>query len=146
VARITQVPPDVGCVTITAAGDRTVTGTFDVFPGQSATMQMNDLPVGNIAFSAAAYRQGCSSIAGAQPSWATTSPFYAPIVAGAVTAMTLTLEPTGGAVIGIDFGDGGTGPGGDGGSDGGIADMSPCIGCYVDGGADLAYTPWDMAF
>jgi hypothetical protein len=137
VARITQVPPAVGCVTLTVAGERTVTGTFDVFPGQSATLQMNDLPVGDDAFSAAAYDVGCSAIAGAQPSWSTVTPFYAPIVSGQVTALTLTLEPTGGAVIGIDFG-------GDGGS-GDIPDMSPCIGCYVDGGVDLAYTPADLA-
>src|SRR4051794_9994367 len=111
VARITQVPNDVGCVTITAVGDRTVTGTFDVFGGQSATMQMNDLPVGNVAFSAAAYRESCGAIAGAQTGWATPYPFYAPITAGAVTSLTLTLEPTGGAVIGIDFGGDGGNPG-----------------------------------
>ena len=32
--------------------------------------------------------------------------------------------------------------------DGGApADLSPCIGCYDDGGSgDMAYTPWDMAY
>ncbi|HEY1586372.1 MAG TPA: hypothetical protein VGH63_11840, partial [Polyangia bacterium] len=97
----------------------------DVFAGEPATMQMNDLPVGSVGFSAAAYVSGCSAIAGAQPSWQTVSPFFAPIAAGEVTALTLTLEPTGGAVIGIGFGDGG----------------SP-----VDGGAPADLSPWDMAY
>jgi hypothetical protein len=135
VARITQVPDKVGCVSITAVGTREVFHTFDVIPGQSAMLELGDLPVGNVAFSAAAYGQSCDAISGVQPSWSTTSPFVAAIIAGQVTALTLTLEPTGGAVIGIDFGDGGA-----------PADLSPCIGCYDDGGVDMAYVPWDMAY
>ncbi|MCA1665306.1 MAG: hypothetical protein LC659_13760 [Myxococcales bacterium] len=135
VARITQVPDKVGCVSITAVGSREVFHTFDVIPGQSATLQLGDLPVGNVAFSAAAYGQSCNAIAGAQPSWATTSPFVATISAGQLTSLTLTLEPTGGAVIGIDFGDGGAPP------DGGPPnDLSPCYGCYDGGDGDMS--PW----
>jgi hypothetical protein len=151
VARITQVPDKVGCVSITAVGSREVFHTFDVIPGQPATLQLGDLPVGNVAFSAAAYGQSCNAIGGVQPSWATTSPFVAAIAAGQLTALTLTLEPTGGAVIGIDFGDGGAPPNdlspwyGDGGpSD---IDMAPWV---YDGGpfgsGDMAYPPVDLAY
>lgn len=158
VARITSVPPMVGCVSITAAGSsRTVVDNFSVTPGQPATLTLGNLPVGNVAFSAAAYAQGCNAIGGAQPSWASTSPFFAPVAAGQITSLTLTLEPTGGATIGINFdGDGGTGDGGfgdggfgdggfgDGGInfDGGPSDLSP--GGGVDGGADLA-RPADLS-
>src|SRR5436305_1973936 len=92
VARITQVPADVGCVAIVVTGaGRTVVDTFDVVPGQSATLQLDNLPVDEDAFSASAFSNGCSAIAGAQPAWATVTPFYAPIAAGAGTALTVTL-------------------------------------------------------
>jgi hypothetical protein len=156
VARITNVPPMVGCVSITAAGSRSVTNNFGVTAGQSATLTMKNLPTGNVAFSAAAFSVGCASIAGAQANWSTTSPFVTSISAGNVTTLMLTLAPTGGAVIsvgfdtdgGTGFGDGGTGfgdggiPGGDGGipgGDGGIRDMAPGP---IDGGGgvnDLAF-------
>jgi hypothetical protein len=130
VARITEVPTGVGCVSIKVVGARTVTHSFDVTPGQPATLEMSDLPVGDDAFSAAAYGVACNAIAGTQPSWATTSAFGATIGAGTLTSLTLTLEPTGGAVIGIDWGDGGAPPN----------DLSPCYGCYDGGDGDMA--PW----
>lgn len=138
VARITQVPSNVGCVEIFVTGaGRTVVDPFDVAPGQSATLQLGNLPVDEDAFSASAFSVPCSAIAGAQASWSTVSPFYAPIASGSVTALTLTLEPTGGASIGIDFdGDGFAG---------GIPDLSPDY-RGVDGGVDMAYTPADLAY
>jgi hypothetical protein len=132
VARISTVPSGVGCVAITVVGTRTVKHKFDVTPGQPATLEMSDLPVGDDAFSAAAYAVACNAIAGTQPSWATTSAFGATIGAGTLTSLTLTLEPTGGAVIGIDWGDGGAPPN----------DLSPCYGCY-DGGGDMSPWPYD---
>jgi hypothetical protein len=157
-ARITQVPNGVGCVSITAVGDREVFHTFDVIPGQPATLQLGDLPVGNVAFSAAAYGQSCNAIGGAQPSWATTAPFVAAVNAGQLTSLTLTLEPTGGAVIGIDWGDGGAPPDLSGPPDGGWPydagpsdwDMAPCFrdgGCYSGGdGGDMAYPKTDLSW
>ena len=148
VARITQVPPMVGCVTITVAGSRTVTDRFNVTSGQPATLTLKNLPVGDDSFSSAAYANACNAIAGTQPSWASTAPFIAPITQGGVTALALTLEPTGGAVIGINFDtDGGT-VGGDGGvgPDGGVPiDMSPWYGDAGAGGPDLAYGPVDLS-
>ncbi|MGZ3441643.1 MAG: hypothetical protein ACXVDD_19115 [Polyangia bacterium] len=138
VARITQVPPAVGCVEIFVTGaGRTVVDTFDVTPGQSATLELGNLPVDQDAFSASAFTAPCSAIAGAQPSWSTVAPFYAPIASGSITSLTLTLEPTGGASIGIDFGgDGGGNP---------VPDLSPNFD-GVDGGVDMAYTPADLAY
>jgi hypothetical protein len=139
VARITQVPSGVGCVSIKVVGTRTVRHSFDVTPGQSATLSMNDLPVGDDAFSASAYAVACNAIAGAQPSWATTSAFGATIGAGTLTSLTLTLQPTGGAVIGIDWGDGGAPP-----DDGGAPnDLAPCYGCYDGGNGDMSPWPYD---
>lgn len=156
-ARITQVPDGVACVAISVDGTRSVMNAFDVVPGQPAFMQMSNLPVGLDAFSATAFATPCASINGAQPAWATAQPFYAAVAQGKVTALTLTLQPTGGAVIGIDFGDGG-GPPPDlsGPYDGGVP-TCPDMNCgdmaypNLDGGwtppdgfkgaVDLAYQP-----
>jgi hypothetical protein len=145
VARISTVPSGVGCVQIKVVGSRTVKHSFDVTPGQSATLAMNDLPVGDDAFSASAYAVACNAIAGAQPSWATTSAFGATIGAGTLTSLTLTLQPTGGAVIGIDWGDGGApSDGGAPPADGGPPnDLAPCYGCYDGGGGDMSPSPYD---
>ncbi|MDB4969876.1 MAG: Tryptophan synthase alpha chain [Myxococcales bacterium] len=150
VARITQVPPQVGCVSITAAGNRTVTNNFDVTPGQSALLHVSNLPVGSLAFTASAYGNACNAIGMAQPTWSSTAPFFAPVTPGGVTSLTLTLVPTGGANIGIDFSsDGGVnidgGVNGDGGVNidgGGPNDLSPS---RIDGGSDLASAPADLA-
>ena len=127
-ARITQVPDGVACVSITVVGDRTVMHAADVTRGQPAFLQLGGLPVGLDAFSAAAFATPCSLVSGAQPSWATTQPFYASVTEGAVTPLTLKLEPTGGAVIGIDFGDGGSG--------------GPDFARPVDGGYPIDLSPW----
>lgn len=137
-ARISQVPNGVACVSITVVGSRTVLHSADVVAGQPALLQFDDLPVGLDAFSAAAFGMSCSSINGAQPSWATAQPFYASINQGGVTPLTLTLEPAGGAVIGIDWGDGGAPPDLTAPPDGGWP--------YDAGGWDMAYPPVDLAW
>jgi hypothetical protein len=121
VARITSVPPQVTCVSLTVAGpDHTIIDNFDVTPGQPALLTLNNLPVGEDLFSAAAYDVPCNFITGAQPSWLSTAVVPAFISAGTVTNVSLDLEPAGGANVGINFG------GGDGGvGDGGVIDMSP---------------------
>ena len=154
VARITQVPPMVGCVTITVVGSRSVTDRFNVTAGQPATLTLKNLPVGNDSFSSAAYAAPCNAIAGTQASWASTAPFVAPITQGGLTSLALTLEPTGGAVIGINFDTDGGGGGGDGGApfdgggpgDGGYpVDLSSGYGDGGAGSTDLAYGPVDLA-
>jgi hypothetical protein len=139
VARITSVPPKVTCVSLTVAGpDHTVIDNFDVVPGQPALLTLNNLPVGEDLFSAAAYDVPCNFITGAQPSWLSTTVIPAFISAGSVTNVSLDLEPAGGANVGINFG----------GSDGGVIDMSPGPddgGFVVDDGGvnDLSPGPSD---
>lgn len=137
VARITSVPPNVACVSITVAGpDNTVIDNFDVVPMQSALLTLNNLPVGDDLFSAAAYDVPCTFIAGAQPSWLSTTVVPSVISAGTITNVSLDLEPAGGANVGINFG------GGDGGLinyDGGVNDLSPIDndgGVGYDGGVN----------
>lgn len=149
-ARITQVPPMVGCISISVVGgNRSVASNFAVTAGQSAVLHLGKLPVGVDAFSASAFSVACSGIASAQPNWASTAPFYANVSQSGLTSLVLTLEPTGSASIGINFdtdggggscGDGGC-TGGDGGlgdggfnSDGGVFDLAPNFGDGGNGG------------
>lgn len=122
-ARITQVPAMVGCVSVTVAGSRTVTSSLNVTVGETATLRLKNLPVGNDTFTAFAYAAGCNQVAGTQPSWAS-DPAVTAIAAGKVASLSLTLRPSGGASVGVGFADDGGGatdggPGGDGGGFGG---------------------------
>ena len=153
VARITTVPPMVGCISISVVGSRTVTDKFDVTPGQPATLKLSNLPVGSDSFSASAFGSACSAIAGTQASWSSTAPFVAAISPGSITSLMLTLEPTGGATIGINFDtDGGTGGCGDGGCVGGDGGVPFDLASFGDGGGsfdgglvDLAQPASDLA-
>jgi hypothetical protein len=120
-ARISSVPANIACISITAVGNRTVTNNFAVTAGQSAVLRLSNLPVGNDTFFAYAYPAACANIMNAQPSW-TATPVIATINSGGVTNLQMTLQPSGGASVGINFDTDGGVPSGDGGtsiSDGG---------------------------
>jgi hypothetical protein len=101
-ATITQVPPMVSCVQIIAAGGLTVTDNFDVQPGQSTVLNLKNLPIGNLTFTAFAYQAACASLAGTQANWAS-APAVATIYPGQFTNLSLTLEQVGGANVGVNF-------------------------------------------
>jgi hypothetical protein len=108
-ATIQQVPPAVSCVKLLAVGSRTVSRAFDVIPGQMTTLNLPNLPVGDVTFSGAAYQNACAAIAGTTPSWTAASQI-ATIFPGSVTPVTLTMRPSGGASVGVDFDDDGGTP------------------------------------
>jgi hypothetical protein len=95
-----------------------VTSTdFDVVPGSAASLQLADVPVGELTLSAHAFGAACAGIAGTQATWAG-SGVAVTVRAGEVTPAALTLEPVGGIDVGIGFGS-------DGGADmGAPADMA----------------------
>jgi hypothetical protein len=112
-AAITQVPPSVSCIRLVAAGTRTVINNFDVTPGQSATLTMTNLPVGNLTFTGFAYGSTCALVANdQQPLWAS-APTAATIIPGQTTSLALTLVEVGNATVTINFD-----------TDGGVLDMS----------------------
>ena len=105
-AVINQVPSGVGCVQITA-GTR-VTNT-DTTAGQSVTVQLTRLPVGNVTFSALAFASSCAAVTSASTADWASAPVVANIAVGQVTPVRLLLEPSGSASVGVDFDvDGGT--------------------------------------
>ena len=115
---IQEVPGDVRCIRITAAGSRTRTDSFDVSPMDSAVLTMEALPAGDVTFSGDAFPVACADITmSVRPNWLS-DPVTVEIVPGDVTDVTLVMRPVGGARIGVDFVGGGTGgaTGGTGGS------------------------------
>jgi hypothetical protein len=121
-AAIAVVPPSVSCVRILAAGSRSVSTDFDVTPGQSALLVMNDLPVGDVTFSAYAYASPCAFASGTQPTWSA-RPTAAVISAGQQTHLALHLGQVGSAGIDITFDGPDGGADDDGGTGGNIPDL-----------------------
>jgi hypothetical protein len=99
---ITTVPASVGCVALIAAASRNVTASVDVTTGETVTLTMNDIPAGEVTFTAFGFAQSCNATAGAQPTWGS-RPTIATIVPGQVTSLQLALDQVGGANVGISF-------------------------------------------
>jgi len=122
-ANITQVPAGVACVQIIAAAGRTVTYSADVMAGSSSQLSLDNVPVGNVTFTAFAFAASCAATAGTKPTWAS-APTLGTILPGQVTDISLTLDPVGSANVGVSFNTDGGSDGGtttDAGSDGGGA-------------------------
>jgi hypothetical protein len=99
-AVVSQVPPSVGCIQITA-GTRTVSA--DTTTGQTVTVQLTQLPLGSTTFSALAFAGGCSGVTSASVADWASAPVVANIAVGQLTQVTLLLEPSGNASVGITF-------------------------------------------
>jgi hypothetical protein len=105
---ISAVPLNVGCVVVDDVASRVITNTFNVTPGQSARLLMNNLPAGTNVFDAQAYNGACPIAPSAQATWATPSSTVVNILPGTISNLELTLQQVGGANVGLQFGDGGT--------------------------------------
>jgi hypothetical protein len=131
-AAISAVPPFTFCVQVIASAGRSVNKLVDVTPGQTSSVDLDNVPIGNVDFAAFAYGQACATVTDStQPSYAS-APTPALVQPGQVTALELTLLPVGGAHVGINFGD----------DDGGVPDMAIPNDLAV--GPDLAVAP-DLA-
>ena len=123
-ASIALVPTNVACVQLIAAAGRTVTDSFDVIAGSSSQLSLDNVPIGNVTFTAFAYATACAATAGTEPTWAS-APTLGTILTGQVTNISLTLDPVGGANVGINFN-----------TDGGVATTD--AGASTDGGMATA--------
>jgi hypothetical protein len=103
VLSLVQVPADVRCVRITAAGARTVVKSFDVMPGAGAVFSLNRLPLGAVAFSGEAFAAACASVGPASvPEWVADA-VTVTISAGVEAAVSLTMRRNGRASVSVDF-------------------------------------------
>ena len=112
VLSLVQVPADVHCVRITAAGARTVVKSFDAMPGASAQFSLNRLSLGSVAFSGEAFAAACSAVGAATvPDWVADA-VNVTISAGSEAAVALTMRRNGRASVSVDFVDDGPCPAG----------------------------------
>jgi hypothetical protein len=98
-----QVPPDVTCIHIVAAGTRTKQADFDVMPGQMSVLPMNGLPLGTVSFSGAAFPSACAAMTSTSQPTFVADPVVAQITSSAVTQVTLAMRRNGQASISVDF-------------------------------------------
>lgn len=103
---IVQVPADVRCATVTVQGNRSVTKSFDLVPGQASTLSLNQLPVGMVTFNASAYDSACSAVTPASVATWLGEPASTTLATNAVTDVTLKLKRNGRANVNLDFDDG----------------------------------------
>ena len=103
---VAQVPPDVACVRITAAGPgRTVVRELPVSPGGTISEAFSGLPLGTVVFRGEAFAADCDSVTKTTvPGWAS-DPETVAIVLGRQTTVSLTLNRNGRAKVGVDFND-----------------------------------------
>jgi hypothetical protein len=100
---ITQVPTDVACVRVDAAGIRSVQRDYDVKPGQNSILPMNGVPVGEVRFSATAFPSPCSLVGpGTIGTWVG-DPISSQITPGQIARVLLHLRPNGNSLVGVDF-------------------------------------------
>jgi len=105
-AAVTNVPTDVGCIVISATGNRVAERRFDVVPGASSILPMNGLPVGSVVFRGDAYSTACSALTStSSPTWVS-NPVNATLVAGVDVPVTLPLRRNGSSSVSVDFEDG----------------------------------------
>lgn len=104
-ATITQVPPQVACIEVRAAG---VSARFDVTPGQSSKLAMGGLPTGSVTFTALAYPVACSVLnAGTTATWAS-DPVTTTLIGGTTADdVSLVLHRQGRVDVGVNFDDDG---------------------------------------
>jgi cysteine-rich repeat protein len=101
---ITQTPPDVRCVQITAVGSRAVSRRFPLAEGQStASLSLTGLPLGDLTFSGAAFSISCGAIeVDTAPDWIA-DPVTATVVTGPAIVVHLEFRRNGQASAIVDF-------------------------------------------
>ena len=103
---IGEVPADVRCVRITAAGTgRTVERELDVTGGTALSENLSGLPVGTVTFTGEAFAAACSGVTKSTiGAWAS-APVQASIVLGRLTTVELVMVRNGRARVGVTFTD-----------------------------------------
>ncbi len=99
---IQEVPQDVQCVQIVAAGSVSTSRSFDVVPGEGSVFTLNGLPLGEVSFSGEAFPTACAQLGDGAAAWVA-DPVVATLVAGVVADVALTMHRNGQAAVAVDF-------------------------------------------
>lgn len=85
--------------------------SFSVVAAQTAAFSSPALPPGDVTFSAVAYGAACSTVTSSSLASWFAAPVTALITPGGSSSVSLFMQPAGSAVVGVDFGNIGTGTG-----------------------------------
>lgn len=93
VLSLTTVPSDVACVRVIVAGNQTVARTFDVTPGQPATLTASGLPLGAATVYEETFGAACSSVhANLAATWVSEAPVPVVLRSGQETQVAVVLR------------------------------------------------------
>ncbi|HVU50024.1 MAG TPA: hypothetical protein VHL80_05030 [Polyangia bacterium] len=100
---LVNVPPDVTCIRVFATGaTRFAFADADVTTGQSSTLDMEGIPVGDVVFTGFGLEGVCAATADDDPTWVSDR-VTATIVGGRFTNVDLPMHPNGRAFVSVDF-------------------------------------------
>jgi hypothetical protein len=101
---IGEVPADVRCVRITAAGTgRTVERELEVTGGTALSESLSGLPIGTVTFIGEAFAAACSGVTKATVAPWASAPVQASIVLGRLTTVDLVMVRNGRAKVDVTF-------------------------------------------
>ena len=112
---ITQAPSDVSCLRLSVTGTRAIARLFDLKPQQSTVFVLSGLPDGKQTFLAEAFAQSCAFVGASSSAGWISDPVDAVLRRGKSVDVHLVMHANAGANVSVDFPDGGTGGGQDGG-------------------------------
>ena len=106
VLKITEVPADVRCVRITAAGEsRSVVREIEATGGTALTESLSGLPIGTVTFTGEAFTTACSSVTKSTVAPWASAPVETSIVVGRLSTVELAMVRNGRAKVEVSFTD-----------------------------------------
>jgi hypothetical protein len=106
VLKITEVPADVRCVRISAAGEtRTVVREVESTGGATLTESLTGLPIGTVVFTGEAFTAACTSVTKSTVAPWASAPVEASIVVGRLSTVELSMVRNGRAKVEVTFTD-----------------------------------------
>jgi hypothetical protein len=108
VLALTMVPTDVKCIRVLVVGSETVTRTFDVNPGDAATLMFGGLPLGNAVITEATFDAACADVtSNSEATWVSIAPVTLNLVSNGTATASIVLERPANASLTNDFREGG---------------------------------------
>jgi hypothetical protein len=104
VLKITEVPSDVRCVRITAAGEaRSVIREIESTGGATLTESLTGLPIGTVTFTGEAFTAACTSVTKSTVAPWASAPVETSIVVGRLSTVELAMVRNGRAKVEVTF-------------------------------------------
>jgi hypothetical protein len=107
VLALTTVPTDVQCIRVIVMGDETLTRTFDVVPGNAATLMLGGLPLGEATLTETTYDALCANLTpDTEATWVSQMPVTLNLASNVTAMANIILRRPAKATLTNDFQDG----------------------------------------